>query len=109
MRVFTLAALALGSAAGWGGAAPARTARVVVADNAATSTPSPSSGKAPDATAYPNSPNGSPATAAKGAPVATDRKDCKGPAAGCPDSPAPSGKADTSDTSKATPTTTNAR
>ena len=86
---------------------------MVVADNAATSTPSPTAGKAPDAVAYPNSPNGSPMTSAKGAPVVTDKAACGatagGPAAGCEASPPPSGKADTSDTVIGTPTTVNAK
>ena len=84
---------------------------VVVADNAATSTPA-QPGKASDAVAYPNSPNNSPATADKGAPVVTDKAACMAgaaPNAGCEGSPAPSTKADTSDTAKGTPTTVNAK
>ncbi len=82
---------------------------ILLADNAATSTPAPAGGaaKAPDTAAFPNSPNGSPAAANKGQPVVTDRAACNGtgPAAGCEASPKPSGAADTSDTVRATPTT----
>ena len=107
-------ALPLIALAGAAAACPARTQAsrpMVLADNAATSTAAPS-GKAPDAVAYPNSPNGSPVTTDKGAPVVTDKAACgtgSGPSAGCDASPAPSGKADTSDTVIATPTTVNAK
>ena len=74
MRAIILGAALL--AAGSASAFPARQAAVplVLADNAATSTPAPANGdptRAPDTAAYPNSPNGSPATADKGAPVVT--------------------------------------
>ena len=84
---------------------------VVMADNAATSTPTPPAGdptKRTDSVAFPNSPNGSPAASDKGAPVVTDRAACTGgtgATATCADSPRPSGKADTSDVRIATPTT----
>ena len=111
MRVIIIGAALL--AAGAASACPARqaSAPLVLADNAATSTPAPANGdptKAPDTVAYPNSPNGSPATGDKGAPVVTDKAACAGtgPAA-CSDSPKPSTAADTSDVSKATPTTVN--
>ena len=85
---------------------------VVLADNAATSTPAPAGGdakKAADTVAFPNSPNGSPAAGNKGAPVVTDKAACdgSGPTATCGDSPKPSKAADTSDTTIATPTTVN--
>ena len=80
---------------------------IVVADNAATSTPAAGDTKAPDTVAFPNSPNGSPAATNQGAPVVTDKAACSGtgPTATCGDSPAPSAKADTSDVKIATPTT----
>lgn len=80
---------------------------MLLADNAATSTPAPTGQKAPDAAAFPNSPNGSPAAGNKGQPVVTDRAACTGtgPTATCPDSPTPSNAADTSDVKIATPTT----
>ncbi len=85
---------------------------IVLADNAATSTPAPAGGdakKAADTVAFPNSPNGSPAAGNKGAPVVTDKAACdgSGPTATCGDSPKPSKAADTSDTAIATPTTVN--
>ena len=97
--------------AGAAGACPSSTGAalkpMLVADNAATSTPAPSGRKAPDAVAFPNSPNGSPAAGNKGQPVVTDRAACTGtgPTATCPDSPKPSDAADTSDVKIATPTT----
>lgn len=83
---------------------------VLVADNAATSTPAGTSAGKPDAAAFPNSPNGSPMAGDKGRPVVTDKAACTGagPTATCPGSPAPSSAADTSDTKIATPTTVNA-
>lgn len=86
---------------------------MVVADNAATSTPAPPNGdatKKPDTVAFPNSPNGSPAAGEKGQPVVTDKAACSGaaPTATCADSPKPSTAADTSDVVKATPTTVGA-
>lgn len=114
-KLVFLAVLPLGLA----GAASACTAPVeasrgpvVLADNSPTSTPTPAAGDASkkvDTTAYPNSPNGSPAAGDKGAPVVTDRAACAGTgaAAACADSPKPSSAADTSDTLKATPTTVN--
>ncbi len=87
-------------------AVQASQAPIVVADNAPTSTPAPGSTSTPDTVAFPNSPNGSPATTNKGAPVVTDQAACSGTgAAQCPDKPAPSAKADTSDVKIATPTT----
>ncbi len=82
---------------------------MILADNAATSTTTPSAGdpsKPTDTTAFPNSPNGSPAAGDKGRPVVTDRAACTGtgPTATCADSPKPSNAADTSDVKKATPT-----
>ena len=108
-----LASLLLVSTAPFGvaGACPlqveASRVPIVVADNAATSTPAAGDTKAPDTVAFPNSPNGSPATTNKGAPVVTDKAACSGtgPTATCGDSPAPSAKADTSDVKIATPTT----
>jgi hypothetical protein len=101
-------------AAGAASACPARqaSAPLILADNAATSTPAPANGdaaKKPDAVAYPNSPNGSPATGSKGQPVVTDKAACSGTgsAAPCSDSPKPSSAADTSDVVKTTPTTVN--
>ena len=112
MRAIIIGAALL--AAGSASACPARQASVplVLADNAATSTPAPANGdpaKAPDAVAYPNSPNGSPATGGKGSPVVTDKAACAGtgPTATCADSPKPSSAADTSDVVKTTPTTVN--
>ena len=79
---------------------------IVLADNAATSTPAPAGTSKPDTVAFPNSPNNSPATTDKGAPVVTDKAACNGTGANqCPDKPAPSAKADTSDVKIATPTT----
>ncbi len=82
---------------------------LILADNAATSTVTPPAGdaaKKPDTTAFPNSPNGSPAAADKGAPVVTDKAACSGAGAtACPDSPNASTAADTSDVKVATPTT----
>lgn len=80
---------------------------LVLADNAATSTPAKSDGKAPDTAAFPNSPNGSPASGNKGQPVVTDKAACSGAGATatCADSPKPSGAADTSDVKITTPTT----
>ena len=103
-----VACLLLTSIAGSAAAREATQAPSLLADNAATSTPA-TTGKAPDSTAYPNSPNGSPSTTAKGAPVVTDRAGCGNAGMPCTDSPSASGKADTSDTVRATPTTTNAR
>ncbi|WP_237478453.1 hypothetical protein [Lichenibacterium dinghuense] len=85
-------------------------APMVLADNAATSTPAPANGdsaKKPDTVAFPNSPNGSPAAGDKGQPVVTDKAACTGtgPTATCGDSPKPSNAADTSDVAKTTPTT----
>ena len=81
-------------------------APIVLADNATTSTPAPGNTSKPDTVAFPNSPNGSPATTNKGAPVVTDKAACSGTGASqCPDKPAPSAKADTSDVKIATPTT----
>ncbi len=85
---------------------------LVLADNSPTSTPTPAAGDASkkvDTTAFPNSPNGSPAATNKGQPVVTDRAACSGsgPTTTCPDSPRPSNAADTSDTAKAMPTTVN--
>lgn len=115
-RSTVLVALPLLAVAGMAAACPFErqaSRPMVMADNAATATPSPAGGKAPDAAAYPNSPNGSPMTGAKGAPVVTDKAACgtttAGPSTGCEASPAPSGKADTSDTAIATPTTVNAK
>ena len=111
MRAIIIGAALL--AAGSASACPARrvSAPLVLADNAATSTPAPANGdptRAPDTAAYPNSPNGSPATADKGAPVVTDKAACSGMgASACADSPKPSTAADTSDVVKATPTTVN--
>ena len=82
---------------------------VLVADNAATSTPAAAGTGKPDAVAFPNSPNGSPAAVDKGQPVVTDKGACTGtgPTATCENSPKPSTAADTSDTKIATPTTVN--
>ena len=112
MRSILLAALPLilaGAASACPFGAEASRAPIVVADNAATSTPAPAGlpGK-PDTVAFPNSPNGSPAAADKGAPVVTDKAACTGgtgPTATCGDSPKPSTQADTSDVKIATPTT----
>ena len=110
-KLVTLAALPLilaGAASACPFRAEASRASIVVADNAATSTPAPAAapGKA-DTVAFPNSPNGSPAAADKGAPVVTDKAACTGAgsAATCGDSPKPSTKADTSDVKITTPTT----
>lgn len=85
-----------------------RAAGNLVADNSPTSTPAPVGGtaKQPDSVAFPNSPNGSPAAADKGAAVVTDKAACSGSGAvKCSDSPPASGKADTGDLKIATPTT----
>ncbi len=114
----TVLAAALGSAlaAPLAAACPLRAEAprpaIVLADNAATSTPAPAGGdakKAADTVAFPNSPNGSPAAGNKGAPVVTDKAACEGtgPTATCGDSPKPSTAADTSDTAIATPTMVN--
>lgn len=96
MRTLTaaVAVLALGAAAAQACSdRSASSASLKVAD----STP-PASGT--DTTAYPNSPNGSPATGESGQPVTTDHAACGTvKTAGCEASPPPSGKADTSDTS----------
>lgn len=112
-RILLLAALP-SLLAGMAAACP-QTARtgphpVQLADNAATSTPAGTSAGKPDAAAFPNSPNGSPAAGDGGRPVVTDKAACAGtgPTATCPGSPAPSSAADTSDTKIATPTTVNA-
>ena len=105
-------ALAL-AAAGAAAACPAvrqAAAPMVLADNAATSTPAPANGdpaRKADAVAFPNSPNGSPAATDKGLPVVTDKAACTGtgPTATCENSPKPSSAADTSNVSRTTPTT----
>ena len=114
MRILMLLAALPLAVAGAASACPvqAQASRtpMVVADNAATSTPTPQTGGAgkTDTVAFPNSPNGSPASADKGAPVVTDRAACSGAmATQCEAKPAPSTKADTSDTKIATPTTVN--
>ena len=91
-------------------------AAIVVADNAPTSSQAPDAGapgvgtKTPDTVAFPNSPNGSPASGNKGAPVVTDKAACGGAGkAKCPDSPEPSKAADTGDTKISTPTTVNGK
>ena len=114
LKLVTLAALPL-ILAGAASACPFQTqaarAPVVVADNSPTSTATPAAGdpsKKTDSVAFPNSPNGSPAAADKGAPVVTDAAACKGgtsATATCADSPKPSNKADTSDVKITTPTT----
>ena len=116
--ILTLAALPLVLTGFVGGAASAcpfareaARAPLVLADNAATSTPTPAAGdpsKKTDSVAFPNSPNGSPAAADKGAPVVTDKAACangSGATATCADSPKPSKAADTSDVKITTPTT----
>jgi hypothetical protein len=112
MRDIILPAALLVLLAGGASACPVSTraalAPLLLADNAATSTPAPGgSPKAPDTAAFPNSPNGSPAAGNKGQPVVTDKAACTGtgPTATCPDSPKPSNAADTSDVRITTPTT----
>ncbi len=107
LSTLSIAIAASGAAQACGFSVQASRAPIVVADNAATSTPAAGSTSTPDTVAFPNSPNGSPATTNKGAPVVTDKAACNGTgAAQCPDKPAPSAKADTSDVKIATPTTT---
>lgn len=101
-----LAAASLGAAQACPLQVQASRAPIMLADNAATSTPAPGNTSKPDTVAFPNSPNGSPVTTDKGAPVVTDKAACSGTGASqCPDKPAPSAKADTSDVKIATPTT----
>ena len=65
---------------------------LMLADNAATSTPGPAGGATggkADTVAFHNSPNGSPAVSNKGQPVVTDKAACTGtgPTATCENSP----------------------
>ncbi len=108
LALLTLLPLCLAGAASAYPAPVGASRPLVLADNS----PTPATGdpsKKIDTTAFPNSPNGSPAAADKGQPVVTDRAACSGsgPTATCPDSPKPSSAADTSDTVKGTPTTVN--